>query len=192
MNYGLSALYRLYETADGWLCIAVASDAEWTALCKGLGESSLAADGRFKTAADRRTHTKALGETLTAIFRRKSAKEWAEILDAAGAPCEISDPEYSRRMFDDPELQQRKWVVAFEHRRLGRLDMSGVPFDLSETPATVQGPPVICGDHSRVILSELGFGEAEIDAFIAQGVTLNDEPAGRVIEPAKLKRKKSA
>jgi crotonobetainyl-CoA:carnitine CoA-transferase CaiB-like acyl-CoA transferase len=192
MNYGLSALYRLYETADGWLCIAIASDAEWTALCRGLGGSGLAADSRFKTASDRRTNTKALAEALTAIFRRKSAKEWMAALDAAGAPCEISDPEYSRRMFDDPELQERNWVVAFDHRRLGRLDMSGVPFDFSETPATVQGPPVICGDHSRVILSELGYGDVEIDAFIASGVTMNDEPAGGVIPPAKLNVKKSA
>jgi crotonobetainyl-CoA:carnitine CoA-transferase CaiB-like acyl-CoA transferase len=189
MNYGLSALYRLYQTADGWLCIAITSDAEWAALCKGLGDSGLAGDGRFDTAAERRANAKALAEKLTAIFRRKSAKEWTAALDAAGAPCEISDPEYSRRMFDDPELQARQWVVAFEHRRLGRLDMPGVPFDLSETPATVQGPPVICGDHSRAILAELGFSDAEIDAFIAQGVTLHDQPAGRLIEPAKLKRK---
>jgi hypothetical protein len=43
-----------------------------------------------------------------------------------------------------------------------------------------------------VILAELGYGEAEIDAFIAGGVTLDDEPAGRVIPPPQLKRQKSA
>jgi crotonobetainyl-CoA:carnitine CoA-transferase CaiB-like acyl-CoA transferase len=190
MNFGLSATYRLYETADNaWLCIAAITDAEWAALCKGVGEPGLATDARFKTAADRRANTKALAEKLTATFRTKSAKEWRTALDAAGAPCEISDPEYSLGMFDDAELQKRNWVVAFQHRKVGRLDMSGVAFDFSETPATVQGPPAICGDHSRVILSELGYSAADIDGFIAEGVTLNDEPPGRIIDPAELKRK---
>src|SRR4029078_7452019 len=32
MQRGMTALYRLYETADGWLCLAAVTDAHWQAL----------------------------------------------------------------------------------------------------------------------------------------------------------------
>ena len=50
MQLGWSALYRLYRTADGWLCLAVWRDDQWSALCAAVGRPDLAADPRFATA----------------------------------------------------------------------------------------------------------------------------------------------
>ena len=33
LTYGLTALYRLYETNDGWMCLAVVTDDQWHRLC---------------------------------------------------------------------------------------------------------------------------------------------------------------
>ena len=53
---------------------------------------------------------------------------------------------------------------------MGRLDQIGVAFDFSETPARVQGPPLIVGQHSRELLAELGLTPAEIDELCADCV----------------------
>jgi crotonobetainyl-CoA:carnitine CoA-transferase CaiB-like acyl-CoA transferase len=60
---GLSALYRLYETADGWLCVAVTSDAHWNALAACVGGRVLG-DPRFTDAASRAKHDEELGRLL--------------------------------------------------------------------------------------------------------------------------------
>ena len=58
---GLSALYRLYETADGWLCVAVTSDAHWNALAACVGGRVLG-DPRFTDAASRAKHDRGAGQ----------------------------------------------------------------------------------------------------------------------------------
>ena len=50
---GLDALYRLYETQDGWLQLAAVRDAHWAPLCQVLAREHLVDDPRFATAADR-------------------------------------------------------------------------------------------------------------------------------------------
>src|SRR5207247_7734265 len=71
---GLSALNRLYETADGWLCIAAAADADWDALagCMG-GGVDLVDNPRFATAASRHKHDGELAATLAAAFATRSS-----------------------------------------------------------------------------------------------------------------------
>ena len=42
----VTALYRLYETQDGWLCVAALTDQHWEHLCKALGRDDLLGDAR--------------------------------------------------------------------------------------------------------------------------------------------------
>jgi crotonobetainyl-CoA:carnitine CoA-transferase CaiB-like acyl-CoA transferase len=56
MQTGLSALYRLYQTADGWLCLAAIKPAHWKELCAAIGKPELAGDERFATAESRAQH----------------------------------------------------------------------------------------------------------------------------------------
>ncbi len=48
-EYGWSALYRLYRTADGWLCLAVLDQGGWERLCETLGRPDLRIDPGFAT-----------------------------------------------------------------------------------------------------------------------------------------------
>jgi crotonobetainyl-CoA:carnitine CoA-transferase CaiB-like acyl-CoA transferase len=42
----------------------------------------------------------------------------------------------------------------------------------SDTPTRIAGPPLVVGHDTVDIMSEIGIGETEIDALIADGVVL--------------------
>jgi crotonobetainyl-CoA:carnitine CoA-transferase CaiB-like acyl-CoA transferase len=169
---GITALYRLYETQEGWLCLAVLTDEHWEHLCKALGRDDLFGDPRFASAADRMAQDAALWSTLEATFATRTAADWFERLDAAGVPCEVSDDTFALGVFDDPELIERGWVTTYEQGLVGRLDQAGLLVDFSETPGRIAGPPLVVGDSTREILREIGLDDGGIDALVADGVVL--------------------
>jgi crotonobetainyl-CoA:carnitine CoA-transferase CaiB-like acyl-CoA transferase len=168
---GLSALYRLYECAEGWLCLAVVKEEHWAALSEVV--SGLAADARFRSAADRRENDGELARVLGEMLRKETAKRWFERLDAAGVPCEISSDLFSRELFDDGELMGRGWTVRCEGNAvLGTIDMFGTGIDFSDTPSRPGGPPATMWQHTGEILAELGYSPEEIEALYDSGAAI--------------------
>ncbi len=174
-QFGLSAGYSLYETADEWLCLAAVSDRHWAALDRALSDSGLApeggllADPRFASAEGRHANDRALRAVLSSLLQTAPAGKWFEILDAAGVPCEISSADFVIGVFDDQELKERRWTVSWEHPHVGRLDQTGLGVDLSQTPLVLNRPTPIVGQHSVELLHEAGYSSGEIDALVAGG-----------------------
>jgi crotonobetainyl-CoA:carnitine CoA-transferase CaiB-like acyl-CoA transferase len=159
MQLGFSATHRLYECEQGWLCLVLATEDDWRRFAVAVG---LDAEERFDD--------EKLAQRLEQMFRERPATEWFELLDAAGVPCEVCDPNFALQLHDDPEMVDRGWVVSYRHPFVGKLDQIGVPYDFSETAARVQGPPLVVGQHSRDILRELGYSPAQIDELCADCV----------------------
>jgi crotonobetainyl-CoA:carnitine CoA-transferase CaiB-like acyl-CoA transferase len=113
---------------------------------------------------------------LTAAFAERSAEEWVKVLDDAGVPAEVSDPNWSKGLFDDPELIERGWVVHLSgHETVGEVDMYGIGVEYSATPSAPGGPSPSAGQHSREILVSLGCDDAAIAALVEAGaVVCND------------------
>ena len=140
-------LYRLYQTSHGWIFIVAVREAEWQALCRGLGQVSLADDPRFATVQDRERNADALTGVLAPLFRERTAAEWFDALDRAGAPCEISEEGYGQGygFFDNPDAIANDWVAKYEHYSMGMIEQPGKLFSLSETPGAIWGPPPVRG-----------------------------------------------
>jgi crotonobetainyl-CoA:carnitine CoA-transferase CaiB-like acyl-CoA transferase len=88
-------------------------------------------------------------------------------LDAAGVPAELCDPEFALRLHDDAESAKRRLTVSYQHPFVGRLDQIGLVYSLSETPGRIQGPPLVVGQHTRELMRELGYTDAQVDEAVA-------------------------
>jgi crotonobetainyl-CoA:carnitine CoA-transferase CaiB-like acyl-CoA transferase len=168
---GLDALYRLYETQDGWLRLAAVRDEHWRALCHVLPRDELLDDPRFATAEARTRHRAELTEILAAAFTTDLATNWRRALRAVGVPAEISVDTWDGEtiLFDD-ELAALGLVAEYEHPLLGRVRQFGNLITFSDTPGRQERATPMLGQHTREILGELGYDDAAIGDFGARGV----------------------
>jgi crotonobetainyl-CoA:carnitine CoA-transferase CaiB-like acyl-CoA transferase len=166
MQLGLHPLYRLYETADGWLCLAAIKDSHWRNLLDALEQHPWGADTRFVDAPARTAHADELRELLSPVFKARTSLELFAVLDDHGVPCEIADPDFPRHVFDDPEMQAHGLVVQQQHPKLGSFEHFGTTIHFSETPGRIWGPPPVVGQHTREIMREYEFDDSEIDKLI--------------------------
>jgi crotonobetainyl-CoA:carnitine CoA-transferase CaiB-like acyl-CoA transferase len=168
---GLDALYRLYETRDGWLQLAAIRHEHWPALCRVLRRDAVASDARFATAAARVEHRAELTDLLTGIFLTDHALNWRRALDAAGVPAEVSVNTWDgETLLFDEELMRLGLITEYEHPLLGRVRQFGNLISFSDTPCEQNRAAPMVGQHTREILSELGYDEPAIDQYRAKGV----------------------
>ncbi|MDA8044766.1 MAG: CoA transferase [Actinomycetota bacterium] len=168
---GLSALYRLYETQDGWLQLAAVGDEHWPALCRALGAPQLLADERFADQDGRAAHRDALTGELSARFLTDLAVNWRRVLRRAGVPAEISaDTWDGETILFDEELVRLGLVTEYEHPILGRVRQFGNLITFSETPGRQERVTPMLGQDTRQIMAEMGYDDATIDDYAARRV----------------------
>lgn len=168
---GYGPLCRIYETkSDEWICIVVAKEKDFQALCKTIGVPGFASDARFATKDARKKNAAALSAELEKLFKARSAAEWFKILDAAGVPCEISEMKGPDKLFSNPEHIQSGLVSEYSHPQFGTMREVGQIIRLSETPGNIWGPAPMAGQHTRDILTELGYARSAQDDLKTRGI----------------------
>ena len=70
----------------------------------------------------------------------------------------------------DPQTLARSMVIEQDHPLLGKIKLPNLPFRFSDCDTTCKVPAPLLGQHNREIASELGFGAADIDAMVRDGV----------------------
>jgi len=80
------APYGPVRTADGYLLLAIGTDAQYDSLVRILGDARLSAKHEWATNAARVAARAALGQILSESFARETTDEWLSRLEAAGVP----------------------------------------------------------------------------------------------------------
>ena len=166
----LSAPYQAFQTADGWITIGAANQSNWLKLSDVLGASALSSDHRFASNEARMTNLPALVATLTPLLKQRTSADWLQRFEAAGLPAgPVLDVS---QMHADPQAQARNMVVDVPHSRLGKVKTIGAAVKFSATPSGVRRGAPVLGEHTREVLREYGYVDAQIDALVSEGVVI--------------------
>ena len=178
--FGLSACYRLYPAASGWVFFACLTDREWLAFCAAADRRDLIGDARFATSAARLENDVCLASIVADVFTERPAAEWESRLTAAGVGCVQADGEMPGDFWDgDTHVAANGFTIPVQHARYGTLQRYGSMLTFSATPCR-PGPGVLAGQHTDAILAELGYTPAEIAGLRAARVAAS-EPVDRLV-----------
>ena len=160
--------YETFATADGEIAVAVGSERQWPRFCAALGLDDLAADERFADNGRRVRHRDLLRPLIAARLAERPSTDWLAALDAAQVPCgPVNDV---LAAFEQPQAVARGMRVDVEHPVLGRLPQIGLPYKLSQTPASIRSAPPLLGEHSAEILAELGYSDEDAGRLLSDDV----------------------
>jgi len=150
-----TAPHQAFECADRrFVAIGVERDEQWPAFCRAMKLPELIADPRFVSNPMRVRNRVALVEILQARFKSKPAAWWMLRLTNEKIP---HGPLMS---FDElryhPQVRNNGHIVEIDTPHWGRLNVDGLPWQFSRTPAgpiLAGGKP---GEHTAEVLAELG------------------------------------
>ena len=161
--------YEAVQGSEGdWFILGVGSDNVWQAFCRQVGRDDLASDTRFLHNADRIANYDDLLPIVRDIIRQRPTAQWLDDLRAAGVPCGRINT--VQQALSDPHVLERGMIVELEHPVLGLVKSLATPIPLSDTPISYRLHPPQLGEHTEVILRELGYSQGDIAIFRVQGV----------------------
>jgi crotonobetainyl-CoA:carnitine CoA-transferase CaiB-like acyl-CoA transferase len=168
-----SATDLVYEVGDGWITVAVQTNAQWVALTQALGKPEWLNDERFKTPALRHRNVEARLALTQEALRGGSAEHWLARLTEAGVPCA---PVLTRtQVVRAPQVAALGMIVETDHPGAGRLRQMRNAARFLGTPASLRRGAPALGEHSDEILAEIGYTPAEIAGLRADAVIVGGE-----------------
>jgi len=162
-------LINYFQTKDGhWISLLTRQgEKDWPPLCRALSLEHLIEDDRFARASVRRENGGALVDQLDAAFAALTLDQaaaaldveemiWAPVLSAAEAVA-------------DPQAIASGAVVQTPQHEGPPINAPGAPIRFPGADDGPKGPAPKAGEHTRAVLAQAGYSEAEIDALFASG-----------------------
>ena len=160
--------YRCHPGGPNDYVFVFAQQQMWHPLLRAMGRDDLIGDPRYETGEARSARRDEVNALVEAWTSERSKHEVMKILAGAGVPCGACLD--TGEVLTDPHLLARDMIVEVEHPVRGPYLTVGNPVKLSASPTKIEPAPLL-GQHRHEILAELGYGDADIRALEADGIT---------------------
>ena len=161
--------YQPFRASDGEVILACGNDNLYRKFCEAAGCAELATDARFATNGKRVENRTELTRLLGEVFKRRTKREWLELLEAAGVPNgPINDV---AQVFEEPQVKARGIRMELLHGAGASLPMVASPMRFSDTQLEYLSAPPVLGQHTdEVLRGLLGKSESDIAHLRSAGV----------------------
>jgi alpha-methylacyl-CoA racemase len=158
---GSLVCYRPYACADGYVTLGALEPKFWQAWCRGIGREDLI-EKQFERPGSE-THAE-----VERIFLERTRAEWQEF--ATHNDCCLEPVLDLDEALDSELVRAREMVVEVDQPGAAEpVKLLGAPVKLSRTPAEPTNPGPALGEHTREVLTGLGYSEDDIAALTEAG-----------------------
>ena len=158
---GSLVCYRPYACADGYVTLGALEPKFWQAWCRGIGRDDLI-EKQFERPGSE-THAE-----VERIFLERTRAEWQEF--ATHNDCCLEPVLDLDEALDSDLVRARQMVVEVDQPGAAEpVKLLGAPVKLSRTPAEPTHPGPALGEHTREVLTDLGYSEDDIAALTEAG-----------------------
>lgn len=150
---------------EGWVAIAVETDAQWAALRAAMGDPAWAAAPERQTLLGRKADEEAIDGHLAAWTAGWDQGELVATLQPAVPAGEVHD---QTGLHLDPQVAHRGYFVTLDHTEIGEVPYDGLQAQLSRTPGRLRKPAPCVGEDTYTVLEDiLGMDADEIGDLLA-------------------------
>lgn len=164
VDEGLPAGLGIFPARDGYVAIGVNTDKMWRRLAEGMGDSSLAEDGRFATYAERDRRVQEVNHLVSEWTQRHDADEIVELLAPTGLPCgRLNSP---GDVLGDPKWRDLGWLWTIDDGLGGSVQLPANPIG----PRFGGGFLPRLGQHTQEVVQRiLEIDDAELARLSIEG-----------------------
>jgi crotonobetainyl-CoA:carnitine CoA-transferase CaiB-like acyl-CoA transferase len=157
----------IIRTKDGWITVAVNGDPLFRRFAKLIGRPEWIEDQRFASDKARGDNNAAISEALTAWCADRTNADVIAAFEKARVPA---GPVLSmKQAMDDPHVKAGGFFQSIDFPGIGPAPIAATPVKLHGTPGEIRTRPPVLGEHNHDVLTELGYSDADIARFIADG-----------------------
>jgi crotonobetainyl-CoA:carnitine CoA-transferase CaiB-like acyl-CoA transferase len=168
LNWGAFPLSGTFATLDGHVVMVGAFKPNpLQEICRGLGIEDLSADPRYATHEAQVAHRDDLQARWRQEFGRRTTGEVVAALESVDILC--APVNSLEAALADPQVANNQMVVEVRQPDGATIKMVGIPVKLEGTPGAVRRAPPRLGEHTREVLTDLGFSEEEIAQLVREG-----------------------
>jgi crotonobetainyl-CoA:carnitine CoA-transferase CaiB-like acyl-CoA transferase len=166
-------LRNYYRCQDGkWLIVTPppSSEEDWAKICLLLGHPELVVDPRFNDREKRFTNSRELVAIFIQAFAGRPQKEWLRLASEKNlVVCPVNS---LMEALQDPQIIANKYVVDFQHPKLGPIKIPGFPIHLSQGEMTYSMVAPGLGQDTESVLKEIGgYSPEEVARFKREKIT---------------------
>jgi crotonobetainyl-CoA:carnitine CoA-transferase CaiB-like acyl-CoA transferase len=164
-----SAPRNVYRTSDGgWVCLSASTQGMAERVLRSIGRPELIEDPRFRTNEARVANGPELDRIIGAFVAERTLDENVAFFEQAQVT--IGPVNDIARFMGDAHVRARALLADYPDEDMEQFPMHAVPARFAGTPGAIRTPAPKLGEHSEVILSEVGLTQEEIAAAFAAGV----------------------
>ncbi len=153
-----------FKTKDGWILVQTVGQPLFERWCNLIQEPELINDERFKDDLERGNNGEFISKKMADWCKNKTTKEVISLLDKARIP--VGEILKAKDTLKNEHIKARNLFVDMDYPFLEETSpIVMTPVEMSKNPGKISFRAPTLGEHTNIILKELGYEKEEIESL---------------------------